>query len=479
MTGCLEHYDVIVIGSGPGGYVSAIRCSQLGLKTLCIEKCGDSDKPILGGTCLNVGCIPSKALLDSSYKFFQAEKELKFHGILMDKLSVDVIEMQKRKEKIVLALTKGVQGLFKLNHVDSIQGEALVEGVGKVSVMKPDNSKVDLTADYIIIATGSRPIELPSISFDQKSVLTSTEALNLQKVPERLAVIGAGAIGLEIGSIWSRLGSEVEILETLKDFLPSADKQISSEALKILTKQGITIKLAVNVQSAEITNDEVTVKYVDESGEQELIVDKLIVAVGRTPAIQNVLGQNSGVEIDDKGFIKVNSSCETSKVNIYAIGDTVYGPMLAHKATEEGMMVAENIAGESIEIDYERIPAVIYTHPEIAWVGLTEEQANDNGLEIKTGFFPFSANGRALTSSEGIGFVKVIADAKDDSIQGIHVIGPAAADIVQQGVIAMNLESTAEDLSLTMFSHPTFSEAFHEAALFIRGKAIQISNRKR
>ena len=479
MTQNSDHYEVIVIGSGPGGYVSAIRCSQLGLKTLCIEKSGKNDKPILGGTCLNVGCIPSKALLDSSYKFYQAEKDFISHGISIEKLSVDLKEMQKRKEKIVLGLTKGVQGLFKLNRVDSMQGEAIVEAAGQILVKKHDNSRIVLSADNIIIATGSKPIELPNIPFDQMSILSSTEALKLEKIPKKLAVIGAGAIGLEIGSIWSRLGSEVLILETLKDFLPSVDKQLSSEALKILTKQGIKIVFGANVQSAKVKNDEVILHYSDEQGNQELIVKKLVVAVGRRPSVKNVLGQNSQIDLDDQGFIKVNSSCETNLPGIYAIGDIVSGPKLAHKASEEGLKVAESIAGESIDIDYERIPAVIYTHPEIAWVGMSEEKAKSNGYQIKTGVFPFSANARALSSNEGSGFIKVIVDAKDDSIKGIHIIGPSAADILQQGLVAMNLNGSAEDVSQTMFSHPTFSEALHEATLSVGGKAIHISNRKK
>jgi len=474
-----QHYDIIIIGSGPGGYVSAIRCSQLGLKTLCVERCGEDNKPVLGGTCLNVGCIPSKALLDSSHNFQLANSGLESHGIDLKNLSIDVGRMLERKEKIVSGLTKGVESLFKLNKVRSIFGKASIPEKGKVVVEEPSGDKVTLTAENIVIATGSSPILLPFIECEGNKIVTSTGALNFKEVPKRLGIIGAGAIGLELGSVWSRLGSEVVILEALEDFLPSADKAISSEAMKILSSQGLDIKLGAKVHKAEIAFNDVIVNYTDDTGEGEVKVNKLVVAVGRKPQTENILADELDIKVNDQGFIEVDEFCETSLKGIYAIGDVVRGPMLAHKASEEGIMVAENIAGESTEIDYERIPFVIYTHPEIAWAGLTEEQALEKNIDISVGSFPFKASGRALASNETEGFVKIITNAKDDSVVGVHVIGPSAADIVQQGVIAMQLESSAEDLGLIMFSHPSYSEAFHEAALATRGNAIHIGNRKR
>ena len=474
-----SHYDVIILGSGPGGYVSAIRCSQLGLKTLCVERCGENNKPIFGGTCLNVGCIPSKALLDSSYNFHLANSGLESHGINLKSITMDVRRMLERKEEIVSGLTKGVESLFRLNKVESVLGEALVLEKGKVVVEEPSGNKITLTSENIIIATGSSPILLPSIEYDGDKIVTSTGALDFDEVPEKLAIIGAGAIGLELGSVWSRLGSEVVILEALENFLPNADQQISSEAIKILSNQGLDIKLGAKVNKAKMESEEVLINYSDDSGENEIKVDKLVMAVGRKPQTQNIFASELEIKVNDQGFIEVNEFCETSLKGIYAIGDVVRGPMLAHKASEEGIMVAENLAGESTEIDYGRIPFVIYTHPEIAWAGLTEEKALKNNLDISVGSFPFKASGRALASNETEGFVKVISNAQDDSIVGVHVIGPSAADIVQQGVIAMQLESSAEDLGLIMFSHPSYSEAFHEAALATRGNAIHIGNRKK
>ena len=474
-----HHYDVIVIGSGPGGYVAAIRCSQLGLKTICVERCGKSSTPVLGGTCLNVGCIPSKALLDSSRYYSLAHSGSKSHGIYLKDISIDVLEMQERKDKIVSGLTNGVAGLFKLNKVESILGEASIEEPEKVTIKRPNEPKLILSAQNIIIATGSRPIELPFVHSDDKRIVTSTGALKFETIPNSLGVIGAGAIGLELGSVWSRLGSDVVVLEALEDFLPNADKQISSEAFRILSKQGLDIKLGSKVKSVKSSSKEVTLKYSDKTGNHEIKVDKLIVAVGRRPEVGTILGAQLGIVVNEEGFIEVNKTCETNIEGIYAIGDVVRGPMLAHKASEEGIMVAENISGEEAELDYDRIPSVIYTHPEVAWAGLTEEESASKGLQINIGSFPFQASGRALAANETEGFVKLITNAKDDSILGIHVIGPSATDIVQQGIIAMQLESSAEDLGLMMFSHPSYSEALHEAALASRGNAIHIGNRKR
>ena len=469
-----SNFDIVIIGSGPGGYVAAIRAAQLGFSVACIEK-----EKTLGGTCLNIGCIPSKALLDSSNYFYQANTRYISHGIHIQDISFNVSEMLQRKEKIISGLTNGVTSLFKLNKVESILGNATINKDGNVTVTNPDGSKLSLTSENIIIATGSKPIALRAAICDDKNIVTSTGALNFKQVPETLGIIGAGAIGLELGSVWSRLGSKVIILEALEDFLPAADKQISSEALKILSKQGLDIKLGASVERSEVISKKVEIEYSDNSGSHQIKVEKLIVAAGRKPEIKNLLEPGIELDIDEKGFIKVNDVCETNVNGIYAIGDVVRGPMLAHKASEEGIMVAENIYGEGGEVDYDRIPSVIYTHPEIAWAGLNEEESESQGFDIQVGSFPFQASGRAMAANETEGFVKIIANSADDSILGVHVIGPSAADIVQQGIIAMQLESSAEDLSLIMFSHPSYSEALHEAALALRGNAIHIANKKR
>ena len=474
-----DHYDVVIIGSGPGGYVAAIRSAQLGMNVLCIEKCGSEAESILGGTCLNVGCIPSKALLDSSYHFKNASSNFLNHGIELDNLEMNIKLMMDRKDKIVSGLTSGVAGLFKLNNVNSLKGEAKVQDSNKVLVHSDAGDIREVFGDKIIIATGSRPIDLAGFSVDQELIANSTGALNFREVPENLGVIGAGAIGLELGSVWSRLGSNVVVLEALEEFLPMADTQIASEAKKIFESQGLEILLGSNVGSAIINSNKINLSYSGAMGQKSIILDKLIIAVGRKPLSDKVLGPDLGIETDERGFIKVNEFCETSLDGVFAIGDVVRGPMLAHKASEEGIMVAEIIAGEGGEINYQRIPSVIYTHPEIAWVGLTSQEAESKGIKISSGVFPFQVNGRALAADETQGFVKVIADEEDDSILGVHVIGPSAADIVQQGLISMEFDSTAEDLGLVMFSHPTFSEALHEAALASRGNAIHIRNRRR
>jgi len=474
-----DNYDVIIIGSGPGGYVSAIRSAQLGLKVLCIEKCGSELNPIFGGTCLNVGCIPSKALLDSSYHFKNASLDFINHGIALDNLEINVELMMARKDKIISGLTSGVAGLFKLNKVNSIKGEAVVQDSKKVLIHSEDGSIKEVIGDKIIIATGSTPIDLAGLSVDQELIANSTGALSFKEVPENLGIIGAGAIGLELGSVWSRLGSKVTIIEALEEFLPMADLQVASEAKKILEGQGLEILLGSTVESAIIENNRINLSYSDNNDKKSMTLDRLIVAVGRKPLTDEVLGPDCGIQTDERGFIKVNEFCETNLEGVFAIGDVVRGPMVAHKASEEGIMVAEIIAGEGGEINYQRIPAVVYTHPEIAWVGLTSQEAESKGINISSGVFPFQASGRALAADETQGFVKVITDLENDSILGVHVIGPSAADIVQQGLISMEFDSTAEDLGLVMFSHPTFSEALHEAALASRGNAIHIGNRRK
>ncbi|CAA0113704.1 Dihydrolipoyl dehydrogenase [BD1-7 clade bacterium] len=475
-----EKYDVVVIGSGPGGYVAAIRAAQLGLKTACIEKWMDADaKQVLGGTCLNVGCIPSKALLDSSHRFHDAQHNFDLHGIGTGELSVDVSKMMERKRSIVNQLTGGIGGLFKANGVTPIQGTGKLLAGKQVEVTDAAGEKTILDAENVILASGSVPVEIPPAPLHDGVVVDSTGALEFDSVPERLGVIGAGVIGLELGSVWSRLGSEVIVIEAMEDFLPSVDKTIAKEAKKIMTKQGLDIRLGARVTGTEVNGDNVTVGYSDADGDQSEVFDKLIVCVGRKPVTENLVSADSGVSLDERGFIFVNDSCVTGAPGVYAIGDIVRGPMLAHKASEEGVMVAERIAGQKPQVNYETIPAIIYTHPEIAAVGKTEEQLKADGVEYNVGMFPFAANGRALASNDGEGMVKMLADARTDRILGCHIIGPSAGDLAQQIVIAMEFGSTAEDIGLTVFGHPTVSEAVHEAALAIHGHAIHKANRKK
>ena len=472
-------YDVIVIGSGPAGYVAAIRASQLGLKTACIEKSFDADgNSQLGGTCLNVGCIPSKALLDSSHRYSDATNHFSNHGIEVSKPKLDIAKMMERKNKIVTQLTAGVTGLFKANKVTQILGHAKIIDSTHIEVTYKDGSQT-LETKNIVIATGSSPINISVAEVNNKNIVDSTGALEFDSVPKKLGIIGAGVIGLELGSVWSRLGSEVTVLEAMDEFLPMADKRIAKDVLKEFNKQGLNINLGCKVTSALSNKKDITVTYENNGTTTELKVDKLIVAVGRRPNTENLLDKNCGLSIDEKGFIPVNDFCETNVQNIWAVGDVVRGPMLAHKASEEGIMVVERIAGKHAEMEYDLVPSVIYTHPEVAWVGQTEEDLSAAGIEFKTGSFPFAASGRALASGESTGFIKVIADKKTDTILGVHAFGPSAADIVQQGVVAMEFGASAEDLGLTIFSHPTVSEALHEAALAVNGQAIHIGNRKK
>lgn len=480
-----EKYDVIVIGSGPGGYVAAIRAAQLGLKTACVEKwVDDKKKSVLGGTCLNVGCIPSKALLDSSHRFYDANEHFDEHGIKASSVKIDVKKMLERKNDIVTQLTSGVAGLFKGNGVTTIQGTGKLLAGKKVEVTDAKDKKTIYEAENVILASGSVPVEIPPAALDDAgTIVDSTGALAFDKVPKRLGVIGAGVIGLELGSVWSRLGSEVVVLEAMDDFLPAMDKMIAKDAQKTLTKQGLDIRLGARVTGTEVKGGKaksVTVSYTDKDGEQSETFDKLIVCVGRKPVTQNLFNQDTGVTMDERGFISVNDYCKTSAPGVYAIGDIVRGPMLAHKASEEGVMVAERIAGQKPQVNYDTVPSIIYTHPEIAAVGKTEEQLKSDGVDYEVGSFPFAANGRALASGDGSGMVKLLADSKTDRILGCHIIGPNAGDIAQQAVVAMEFGASAEDLALTMFAHPTVSEALHEAALDLHGHAIhKISRKKR
>ncbi len=475
-----QKFDVVVIGAGPGGYVAAIKAAQLGLKTACIEKYQDKQgKVALGGTCLNVGCIPSKALLDSSWKYHEAVDGLKIHGIEVKDVSIDVPAMVGRKDGIVKNLTGGVSTLFKANGVTLLEGHGKLLAGKQVEVTALDGGVTLVEAENVIIASGSRPIDIPPAPVDQAVIVDSTGALDFQAVPKKLGVIGAGVIGLELGSVWARLGSEVTVLEALDKFLPMADEQVSKEALKTLTKQGLNIRLGARVTGSEVKKKQVTVTFTDAVGEQKLTFDKLIVAVGRRPVTNDLLAADCGVKLDERGFIFVDDHCKTSAPGVYAIGDVVRGAMLAHKASEEGIMVAERIAGHKAQMNYDLIPSVIYTHPEIAWVGKNEQVLKAEGVAVNVGVFPFAASGRAMAANDTGGFVKVIADAATDRVLGVHVIGPGAAELVQQGAIGMEFGTSAEDLGMMVFSHPTLSEALHEAALAVNGHAIHIANRKK
>ncbi|PHS72818.1 MAG: dihydrolipoyl dehydrogenase [Porticoccus sp.] len=476
-----EKYDVIVIGAGPAGYVAAIRCAQLGLKTACIEKWQNAKgEGVNGGTCLNVGCIPSKALLDSSYKFHEAKSELSVHGISTTSVKIDVKAMIERKTKIVEQLTGGIAGLLKSNGVTSLFGTGKLLSGKEVELTDHKGGKQVLAADNVIIATGSQPINIPVAPIDGKIILDSTGALELTAVPKRLGVIGAGVIGLELGSVWNRLGSKVVLLEAMADFLSIMDQQIAKESLKIFTKQGLDIRLGCRVTGSDVKTKEVVVTYQNSDGEEvKETFDKLIVCVGRRPFTEGLLAPDCGVNLDERGFIFVNEKCATNAPGVWAVGDVVRGPMLAHKGSEEGVMVAERIAGQKTQMNYDIVPNVIYTHPEIASVGKTEEQLKQAGEPYSIGVFPFVASGRALAANDSEGMVKLIAHAETDRILGCHIVGPSAADLVQQVAIAMEFGSSAEDIGMTVFAHPTLSESVHEAALAVNGHAIHIPNRKK
>ena len=473
-----DKFDIIVVGAGPAGYVAAIRAAQLGFNTACVDEWSDADgKPALGGTCLNVGCIPSKALLDSSEKYAQASHEFETHGISTGKLSVDAKKMVARKDAIVKQLTGGVAGLFKANKITSIHGRGKLLANKVIEVTDKDGKVSQYSAENIILATGSKPIEIPPAPVDDKLIVDNAGALDINAVPKKLGVIGAGVIGLELGSVWSRLGSEVTIFEASPDFLAPVDKQLSREMFKVLTKdQGLNIKLGAMVSATKTTKSSVTVTYSDKDGEQTTKFDKLIVAVGRRANTEGIVDDAVGLKLDDRGRIDVDDQCKTNVSGVYAIGDAVKGPMLAHKGSEEGVMVAEVIAGQQSTLNHDVIPWVIYTHPEIAWVGKTEEQCKAEGIPYKTGFFPFAANGRALAMNEKNGRVKMIAHKETDEILGVHIFGVSASELIAEAVIAMEFKASSEDIARTIHGHPTLNEAFHEAALAVDKRAIHKAN---
>jgi len=471
-------FDVIIIGGGPGGYVAAIRCAQLGFKTACVDDfTGKDDKPSLGGTCLNVGCIPSKALLESSHHYEHLNHGLEAHGIKVSGVKIDIPAMIKNKDDIVGRLTGGIAGLFKANKITSFHGRGKLLAGKEVEITSNDGKTNTVTAKSIILAAGSSPIDISSAPVDNKNIVDSTGALEFKKVPKKLGIIGSGVIGLELGSVWNRLGSEVVLLEAQSDFLPAADKKIAAEAKRQFKKQGLDIKLETRVTKATSKGAKVTVAYEDKEGSHTMELDKLIVSVGRRPNTDNLFAPEAPIELDERGFIEVDEIWQTSQAGVYAIGDLIRGPMLAHKASEEGVAVAEVIYGEEPELNYDVIPSVIYTSPEISWVGQTEQHLKSTGAKIKVGTFPFSASGRAQAMGDTTGMVKMISDAETDEILGVHIIGPQASELIAEAVLAMEYTASTEDLALTIHAHPTLSEALHEAALAVDKRALHIPNR--
>jgi dihydrolipoyl dehydrogenase len=475
-----QSFDVVVIGAGPAGYVCAIRAAQNGLKTACVDNWKNPDgKHAFGGTCLNAGCIPSKALLESSEMYHKATHEFAAHGIKVDSPQMDIGAMQARKAKIVTSLTGGIAALFKANGVTGIRGTGRLLKNGKVEVTDFDDAKKKeiLEAKHIVLAAGSEPVELKIASFDGKTTVDSWGALEFDKVPKRLGVIGGGVIGLELGSVWQRLGAQVTILEAMENFLFMADQQVAQTAAREFKKQGLDIRLGAKVTGTEKAKTGIKVQYDDKAGKQSIEVDKLIVAVGRRPATRNLLEDGSGVKLDQRGFIQVDDECHTGVNNIWAIGDCVRGPMLAHKGSEEGVMVADLIAGKVSEMNYDVIPSIIYTWPEIAWVGKTEEELKKQNVKYKSGSFPFAANGRAKAMEAASGMVKMLAHADTDEILGVHIVGPMASEMIAEAVVAMEFRASAEDIQRTIHAHPTLSESMHEASLSVDKRAIHAINK--
>ena len=473
-----DSFDVIVIGGGPAGYPAAIRAAQNKLSVACIDGWKNLDGSYaFGGTCLNAGCIPSKALLESSELYHRAAHEFKTHGIGVGALTVDVAAMQKRKAGIVKGMTGGIASLLKAAGVTALQGRGQLLPGRKVKFTAPDGSSRELTAKTVILASGSVPTPLKSAPLDGKRIVDSWGALEFAEVPKRLGVIGAGVIGLELGSVWARLGAKVTVLEAMDQFLSIADQQLAKEALKQLQKQGLDIRLGAKVSGASVKGGAVAVTYTDAKGEQSLEVDKLVVAIGRRPYTEGLLADGTGVEIDERGFIKVDDHCRTGAEGVFAVGDCVRGPMLAHKGKDEGIMAAELAAGRYGHVNYDAIPSVIYTAPEIAWVGLTEEQAKAKVAQVKTGVFPFIASGRARAMEAPAGFCKVVADAATDRVLGVHIIGPLAGELIAEATLALEYSASCEDLQRTIHAHPTLAEAVHEAASAADKRAIDSLNR--
>jgi len=476
-----QNFDVIVIGAGPAGYHAAIRAAQLGLKTACIDAAlGKDGKPALGGTCLRVGCVPSKALLDSSRQFYNLGHLFGEHGITTKDAKIDVPTMIGRKDKIVKQFTGGIAMLFKANKITPFYGFGQLQPGNVVTVKQHDGSTVELKGTNVILAAGSDSIELPFAKFDGENIVDNVGALDFTETPKRLGVIGAGVIGLELGSVWKRLGSDVTILEALPDFLAAADAEVAKTAAKEFKKQGLDIKLGAKVSNTEVKgkgkSKEVLVTYTDGEGEKTLTVDKLLVSVGRRAATRGLLAEGTGVKLDARGMIEVDAHCHTGVDGVWAVGDCVRGPMLAHKGFEEGIAVAELIAGLPGHVNLDTIPWVIYTEPEIAWVGKTEQQLKAEGTPYKVGTFPFAAIARAVAMGEPAGFVKVIAHEETDLILGMHLVGVGVSELVHEGVLAMEFKGSADDLARICHAHPTLSEAIHDAAMAVSKRAIHKAN---
>ncbi len=468
----MEKFDIVIIGSGPGGYIAAIRAGQLGLKTAIVEK----DKE-LGGTCLNVGCIPSKALLTSSDHVMFARKEAAKHGIVIDNVQVDLPKMQQRKDKVVRTMNSGVRALMKTNKVATFEGIGTIIGLGKVSVKSSKGETQEIETKNIVIATGSVPIELPFAKFDGKTIVSSTEALCFTEAPKKLLVIGAGAIGLELGSVWNRLGSEVTMLEFLPRIAIGFDLELSNLLQRLLTAQGITFHLETKVSAVKIDNGRVIATATKGGDELKFEADKVLVSVGRRPFSEGLCAEKLGVEFDERKRIKVDKHFRTNIEGIYAIGDVIAGPMLAHKAEDEGIACVEIIAGKSGHVNYDAIAGIIYTNPELAGVGLTEDQAKEKGMDVRIGKFPFRANGRAVANEDVDGMAKFVADAKTDRILGAHILQHLASELIAEAVSVIEFGGSSEDLGRTCHSHPTLSEAVKEAALNVEKRALHIINR--
>ena len=472
-----EQFDVVVIGAGPAGYHAAIRAAQLGLKTACIDAAlGKDGKPALGGTCLRVGCIPSKALLDSSRQWWNMGHIFSEHGISAPNAAIDIPTMIGRKDKIVKQFTGGIAALFKANKVAAFYGFGQLQAGKKVLVKQHDGSEVTLEGKHVILAAGSDSIELPFAKFDGTHIVDNVGALDFTEVPKRLGVIGAGVIGLELGSVWSRLGAKVTVLEGLPDFLAVVDRDVAKVAQKEFTKQGLDIRLGAKCTKSEVKKGEVHLTYTDANGEQTLVFDKLLVAVGRKAASKGLLAEGTGVQLDERGRIVVDDHCHTGVDGVWAIGDCVRGPMLAHKGFEEGIAVAELIAGLPGHVSFDTVTWVIYTEPEIAWVGKTEEQLKAEGVPYKTGTFPFAAVGRAVAMAEPAGFVKVIAHEETDTVLGMHLVGANVSELVHEGVLTMEFKGSADDLARICHAHPSMSEAVHDAAMAVHKRAIHKVN---
>ncbi len=471
-------FDVVVIGAGPAGYIAAIRAAQHGKSVACIDEWKNRDgKNAFGGTCLNAGCIPSKALLESSELYHRAAHEFKKHGIKTGGVEMDIAAMQKRRAGIVRQLTGGIAGLFKAAKVEGLVGHGRLLKGKQVEFTPADGKKEIIAAEHVILASGSEPVELPIAKFDGKHIIDSWDTLELEEVPGTLGVVGAGVIGLELGSVWSRLGAKVTILEAMDDFLFMADRDVAKVAAADFKKQGLDIRLGAKVNKASVGKKGVSVTYADKDGEHSLTVDKLVVAVGRRPVTRDLFADDAGIQLDERGFIEVDDECRTRVKGVFAVGDCVRGPMLAHKGSEEGVMVADLIAGEVAEMNYDVIPSVLYTSPEIAWAGKTEAEVKASGRDYKTGQFPFMAAGRAKAMEQTSGFVKIISSKDDDEILGVHIVGPMAGELIAEAVLALEFSASTEDLQRTIHAHPTLAEAMHEAALAVDGKALNFPNR--